>query len=118
MASNEPKSSSKPKFSNRGSNNPAKKNTENKIGRRSFKRSPPVFSDQIHSGPILNKVRTAKTAPINRAKTHITGTSNKAVKKGLLLTKPGLAVFAIRVPIKVNIMMTVIMAGKNSPSAF
>ena len=61
-----PINSSKPKFISNGSNMPAKMNTLNSDGNRSFKISAPVSPDVIASGPTPKKVITTNMAPSMR----------------------------------------------------
>ena len=111
-----PKSSSRPKLSNKGSNKPANRKTENRVGRRSCRTSPPVFSFQTASGPTWKNVIRTAPPPMSRTANQIGVGLSKLFKKGLPIIKAGFNSLVIIDATEVKAITAVVIATILSPS--
>ncbi|GAA0086108.1 hypothetical protein UT300007_25470 [Clostridium sp. CTA-7] len=117
LVSKAPKNSKRPKFNNKGNNNPAKKNIVNKIVSRPFNTKAPVESLIIASGPTLNSAKTQNTAPIILVTNHIGFILNKVFKNSLFIIKLGLNTFVIMLIITDIQTEVAIIGVSHSPRA-
>ena len=110
-----PTSSSKPKSSSNGSSKPANRNTDSKVGISSFNTSPPVYSCQIMSIPVLLSAMMANAAPSTRNTSQGKLVKNRVLKKGLLCS--GLVKVVITDSAAARHIRVVTIVGAESPSS-
>ncbi|CSA13924.1 Uncharacterised protein [Vibrio cholerae] len=112
-----PNSSNKPKLSSKGNSKPAKINTENSVGSRPCKTSPPVFSSQIAFGPIWKNVMITAAPPITRTVNQSQEGLNKLFKKGRDMTQLGLKTLQITEATDIKAMIAVTTVTRESPNS-